>query len=147
MVVETKEERTIFGTVDVVQFVFAGHGRIRFGHRKDHTEVSVLFVVHRRLVDAITAVMITSVAPILMVMSMPMMMPVQSRLMIRGRAGRGTAVKGVDASCTVSSLWDTTPVPLRTFDIRTRCVVRRAANCGRRRTRRKRQCCQVLIVL
>lgn len=148
MMVETKEERTIFGTIDVVQFVLAGHGRIRIGHRENYTKITVLPIVDRCLVDAITAVMVAPVLMMVLLMPVPMVVPVQSRLMIRGRAGRGTAVEGIDAARAVGSLRDTTPVPLRqTFDVRPGGVVRRATYGGRGRTRRKRQCCQVLIVL
>lgn len=99
--------------------------------------------------DAVAAMVVAAVAIVHMrvVVPVPMMVSVESRLMIRCRTGRGTAVKGVDATGAERSLKDVVPVLLRTFDVRPGYVVRRAANRRRGWTRRKRQCCHVMIVL
>lgn len=81
------------------------------------------------------------------VVLVPMVMSVESRLMVRGRTGRGTAVKGIDATGAKRALEDVVPVLLRTLDVRPGCVVRRAANSRRGWTRWKRQCCHVMIEL
>lgn len=88
MVIETDEECSIFGTVDVVQFAFAAHLRVRVGRREDDGELALLGTGSRtpvflaqvlptggQLVDAVIAAMVaTSV--------LPMVVPVQRRRLV-----------------------------------------------------------------
>lgn len=152
MVVETDEECSIFGTVDVVQFTFAAHLRVRVGRREDDGELALLGTGSRtpvflaqvlpaggQLVDAVVAAMMaTSV--------LPMVVPVQGRRLVllvirrRRRRPRVTPGQGVDAARAERPLEDVAPVPLRgALDVRPGRVIRRAADRRRWRARRKRQ--------
>lgn len=159
MVVETDEECSIFGTVDVVQFTFAAHLRVRVGRREDDGELALLGTGSRtpvfltqmlptggQLVDAVVATMMaTSV--------LPMVVPVQCRrlvllLLVIRRRRRVTPGQGVDAARAERPLEDVAPVPLRgALDVRPGRVIRRAADRRRWRTRRKRQRGHVVVVL
>lgn len=159
MVVETDEECSIFGTVDVVQFTFAAHLRVRVGRREDDGELALLGTGSRtpvfltqmlptggQLVDAVVATMMaTSV--------LPMVVPVQGRrlvllLLVIRRRRRVTPGQGVDAARAERPLEDVAPVPLRgALDVRPGRVIRRAADRRRWRTRRKRQRGHVVVVL
>lgn len=99
--------------------------------------------------DTIATVVIATVTVVLMwmVVPMPMVVPVESSLMVGGRTGRGTAVQGIYATSAECALEDVIPVFFRALDVWSGCMIHRAANCRRRWTRWKRQCCHMMIVL